>query len=419
VFTAYNGYQLWMKEKSCNCFGAVSIDPAYVLAFDVVTLAILWSWTPPDRTSLPVRNTPLGECVVPQPRRRLPYAGTALLVIGAVCVTAAFAARAALDDSIYRHVTLDRYRHDFGDVRQGTSLTSEFRLFNQLGSAIEITDVRSSCGCTTVNNILGQVVQPGRALAVVVSLNSGDTDGERASYLTIFFRDLRSKIAGYRMLYVGANVTTDYLVRPMLVDFGEVNTGHPVTRLIRLRPNRLKDVRILSIESNHPAVTARQVEGDLRDQDQHVEITFSAAKIPLHSGAISGTLWVLTNSELAPKTAVIVRAYYRPSCELVPQVIVIDSAVRGPIVREVSIRSSDAIKILNVSVTDPAINFQILPTDGGGTHGIRVELPDTEKGRAINADLKIQFRKDADTSTEEARTLSVAIHRLTRNTKGD
>ena len=96
----------------------------------------------------------------------------------------------------------------------------------------------------------------------------------------------------------------------------------------------------------------------------------------------------------------------------------IGSDEAGTLMREVSMRSQEPIRIERIRCSDPAVRFSLSSSTDSRLHTFRIELPDVQDGVALSAELTIQVRKETDTNAREARTVSVPIHRLPRTKKG-
>ncbi len=82
-------------------------------------------------------------------------------------------------------ITFDRTHFDMGRVVQGTKVDHRFTFTNTGGSALVITDVRGSCGCTVGKEWPREPVPPGSSAHIEVSFDSEGRSGRQDKTVTI------------------------------------------------------------------------------------------------------------------------------------------------------------------------------------------------------------------------------------------
>lgn len=85
-------------------------------------------------------------------------------------------------------LTFDRADHDFGVVAEGEPAETVFAFTNTGDRALRITDVRTSCGCTTPRYPTGSVA-PGARGEVAVGYDSAGRPGPFERTITVFAED--------------------------------------------------------------------------------------------------------------------------------------------------------------------------------------------------------------------------------------
>lgn len=78
--------------------------------------------------------------------------------------------------------------HDFGDVKQGESVTTVFMISNSGGDILEIKDVRATCGCTAVKPDKNQL-KPGESTKLEVTFNSKGRRGHQKKQVKVKTND--------------------------------------------------------------------------------------------------------------------------------------------------------------------------------------------------------------------------------------
>lgn len=408
LFVAMNVRQIREGSESCGCLGQIEVDPWYVLAFDLAALAALWSWQPRSRQAQPMGFNPVPH----ETTRRWWRLSVAILLTAVGFLAGAVVLRHTMlsASELARSIEIDHLTHDFGDADQAQSLTHSFTLRNVGEKPIEFTLVHSTCGCATTEDIVGRVLQPGQSLEVKTELRTGDYDGLRTARLLVYYRIPAERGSAYIPFDLSANVITDYWVRPTLVDFGEISDSKPRTRTVRLRPNRMRDVRIERLESADPSISTRLASRPNEEGDLEFDVTFSAAALS-RSTPVSATVGIHTNCPCAPLTLVLVQAVFRPPVEAIPSAIIVPSGQSGKRRHEIQLRSSRPIQHAGVSCSVRGANSEVMTTSTGQFDRIIVELP-PDDGKALSGQVKIDVRCLGVQGALEAHSLSVPIERF-------
>lgn len=72
----------------------------------------------------------------------------------------------------------ENWEHDFGNVREGEVVSTDFKFYNYSDSVFKIENVQTSCGCTA-SEWPHEAIQPGDSGIVRVSF---DSEGKRRKY---------------------------------------------------------------------------------------------------------------------------------------------------------------------------------------------------------------------------------------------
>lgn len=78
--------------------------------------------------------------------------------------------------------------HDFGNINQGESVTTEFVFTNTGKSELNIRQTRASCGCT-VSKPEKSTLQPGESSVIKVTFNSAGRRGIQQKSISVFSND--------------------------------------------------------------------------------------------------------------------------------------------------------------------------------------------------------------------------------------
>lgn len=80
-------------------------------------------------------------------------------------------------------------QHDFGTVQEGDVLNYTFNFVNKGNSELKISDVKTSCGCTTAL-VSGELVEPGKEGTLKVTLDTKHRVGKMSRRITIYSNDI-------------------------------------------------------------------------------------------------------------------------------------------------------------------------------------------------------------------------------------
>ncbi len=82
-------------------------------------------------------------------------------------------------------ITFDSTHADMGRIAQGSKVDRTFTFTNSGGSALVITDVRGSCGCTVGKDWPKDPVKPGEKASISVTFDSEGRSGRQDKTVTV------------------------------------------------------------------------------------------------------------------------------------------------------------------------------------------------------------------------------------------
>lgn len=171
--------------------------------------------------------------------------------------------------------------HDFGTVARGAKTEYRFKLTNIYVEDVHISDVRSSCGCTTPTKSkdLLKTYDEGCILA---TFNTKNHLGLKSATITV---TLDKPFPAEVQLQVNGFIRSDLELEPGGVQFGTIDAGAPAEQLLRITARTDRDWRITAIRSSSEFVEAEAMETGR----QVGEVTYDM-KVRLLAGAPSGYL---------------------------------------------------------------------------------------------------------------------------------
>lgn len=127
----------------------------------------------------------------------------------------------------------DQAEHDFGTVLSGQKATHVFTLTNSGPQAVQILEVRSSCGCTTAV-LSARTVEPGGKAELRAVFSAGGARGRFRKTVKV-----RTDAPGPPLkLAVYGKVLPRFRVEPELLLFGRVAPGQTRSGTVRLTAAR-------------------------------------------------------------------------------------------------------------------------------------------------------------------------------------
>jgi hypothetical protein len=401
-----NLYLALEGQRSCGCFGKLKMSPSITAGLDVLATGLLLACYPRHVPAVPQRGLFAASWASWRTSLASRVVGALVLMIGI-----AASAWVSLGRDMYINVSVEPASFDFGEALQGHRLVKTFRLKNEDKRPIKIVNVHSSCGCSSTDSLADTIVEPGKTLEFPVVLQTGSSDGVRLGRLTVFYQAVDSHTVGWRSLEVRARVVTDYWVRPTLVDFGTIDYDQAVTRLVRLRPNYLKDVDLLEIVCGHPAICAQRVAAPPGSNDICIEVSLSPWVLN-SSGLVSSHVKLRTSSKRVPWTTVYVQAHCRAPVDTNPSAIVIGSDLYGPVNRQVLITTRFASRVTGIRTLSASIKTERHSSHDNLTHLITVTIAEPTDPDGIDPAIHVDLVREQVTDASRARTVTIPVHPL-------
>lgn len=359
-------------DESCGCLGALKIDPWIMFGFDAVAAVILFA-TKPEYVA--VTTSRLWRFVT--------LAG--IFALGAGIGLHAYESVTSLS----RGLLISERTFEFGKVSQSEHLTHVFTIENHCRFAVEIAQSSSTCACTTIPDMNGTILLIGDSLELPVTLATGDSEEHVVGGVKLFCRKAGSSSPPYLLarLQVSAKVDPDYVVRPLVIDFGTVSGDSAESREVRIRPNRIPAVSVLDCKCSHPAFRATATTRSSTECDEIVEVTFNGRGLT-KSAKLETPIVVETSSSRRPQFRILARVSFRSELEIEPAAIVVGSDVTGEVTREIEIQTALAVEVTNATATG-GIKVATMPVHSDGKRWrLSVAIPEV---RYSDLDQEVAF----------------------------
>jgi hypothetical protein len=186
------------------------------------------------------------------------------------------------------------YTHDFGDVQKGQVPEYRFKIQNVYQEDIQIGQVTSSCGCTSVS-LTKNVLKTWEEGEVVCRFNSPAFDGFKQATITVRFN---RPYVGEVQLNVRGNIVRGLNFSPSSIDFGQVTdtsldaNNSEFVRKIQLSHSGSPNFRVVDVKSTFPHIKVALRETSRRGGLVTYEMT-TGLKPGVPQGFTQGELYVV------------------------------------------------------------------------------------------------------------------------------
>ncbi len=190
----------------------------------------------------------------------------------------------------------DETSHDFGRVARGSKSEFSFKIHNPFKETVHISDVRSSCGCTTPR-IVKDTLATYEESAIIATFNTRTFLGQRHATLTVvidkpLYTEVQLEISGY--------IRRDIVIHPGEVALGKVDQGAATEKRISISYAGRNDWAITDVKSGSSYLQTQLIETQrstgLVSYDLVVKLTPDAP-----SGPFNEQLMLLTNDQRSPE----------------------------------------------------------------------------------------------------------------------
>lgn len=190
---------------------------------------------------------------------------------------------------------------DFGEAENDQKITHEFVVKNAGDEPLELTEVKTTCGCT-VAELQTHLLEPGQETIVGVTFNLKGKQGPQHKRITVLSNDPDQPSYGLEL--TGTALTT-IMVEPSIINFGRIEDAEPHEQKIIIKSMREGHTfNILDVTASEDS----PFKAALETVSPGKEYTVAAVSNPnLMPGTLSGRITVRTDDESRP--AILVQVY--------------------------------------------------------------------------------------------------------------
>lgn len=323
------------------------------------------------------------------PRRRV---ALALVVLAGVAAAPRGASAQGWADKMF-----EKTDHDFGAVARGSDTVYKFQVKNIYKEDVHLQSVRSSCGCTTPS-IEGNLIKTYGTGYVVAKFNTRTFQGLHSATLTV---TIDKPFPAQVQLRVHGNIRGDIVFEPGSVDFGAVDQGQAVEKIVSVNYAgragwKIEDVR--SASSNlEVELTERRRSGGSVGYDLLTRLKETATP-----GFFTEQLILVTNDVANPRVPLDVQGTVTAAVSVSPANLVFGNVPQGEKAsKKMIVRGKKPFKIVSIGCDDPRFSFST-DEEARDRHIVEVtftaggETAPVHKSVAIATDLGETFRGACD-----------------------
>jgi hypothetical protein len=293
--------------------------------------------------------------------------------------------------------------HDFGTVPHGAKLKHRLVIKNIWAVPLEITEIRSTCGCVeaTANS---KILQPKEQGFIDVTMDTSRFTGPKSVNLLV---TVGPKFVSTAAVQITAVIRGDVVFNPGGINFGLVQAGPDQARSLDVEYAGTLDWRILEIVKSKSApfsVTAREMfrqKGGLILKNGKVGYRLEVELDPkAPPGFFRQELLLKTNDPASPTLTVYVEGNVQAGLSVTPETVKFD-----PI--KVGAKATQKVVVVGQQP------FRIVRVDGAGG-GVQVDCPDElNTNHVIVVNLQTTQAGDINRKlilhTEQGETLNIPV----------
>jgi hypothetical protein len=265
--------------------------------------------------------------------------------------------------------------YNFGTAVVTQMVTHEFILRNEGDLNLEISNVRSSCGCT-VANITSRSVPPGGETKVTAALSLAGRTGMQHKTVTVDSNDPHQPSL---LLTLKGEVAVNVKVQPERVLWDRLSATDAASAEVLISAS---DQQPFIIQSTQPSSTNLEVTVTTVETNMSYKLVIST-KPPLPEGVISANVRVLTTHPQRPVIDIPVTSQVLGDLVAAPPIINISAQGPQPVTTYIIVRSPAGrpFEVVSVEPPLPSIAVQKFPF---GSNGYRIQLANIQASMELH-----------------------------------
>lgn len=234
--------------------------------------------------------------------------------------------------------------HDFGSVPRGAQLSHRFVLTNIYAVRMEITSVKSGCGCVSAT-AAKRVLEPRESTTIDVTMDGRRFTGAKTVGITI---SVGPDYISTAQLRVSANSRADIVFNPGQVSFGTVTRGQAASQVIDVEYAGVLEWQVIEASAKDLPVEVSLSELYRRPGQVGYRVRVNL-KADAPVGPLKGDLFLKTNDPASPLLPVLVEGVVQSNLTVSPAALSLGTVKIGePLSRRVVVRGNKPFRVLSV-----------------------------------------------------------------------
>ncbi|MGI9458231.1 MAG: DUF1573 domain-containing protein [Aeoliella sp.] len=251
----------------------------------------------------------------------------------------------------------EKLDHDFGTVARGSDTIYKFEITNKFVEDIQISSVRSSCGCTSPT-IENKLIKTYEKAYIVAKFNTRTFTGLHSATLTV---TINKPYPAQVQLRVHGNIRGDVVFKPGSVSFNAVDQGTAREQRIGVTYAGRSGWQIQDVVTNNESSEFYEVEltetqrvGGLVKYDLLVRLKETAP-----AGYIKDQLVLVTSDNTNPRIPLDIEGRVTPEISVAPENLVLGEIVQGnEVPKKLIVRGKKDFKITQVECEEDCFSFE-------------------------------------------------------------
>ena len=283
----------------------------------------------------------------------------------------------------------NKREHNFGMVARGADTVFRFEITNLYKQTMHITNVSSSCGCTSPS-IENSTIKTHEKAYIVAKFNTRTFTGFHGATLTVTFGPpYRAQV----QLRVHGNIRGDVVFSPGALQFGDVQEGVKTERSLNVNFAGRDSWQIIDVTNDNDnfEVELKELSRGLGKVSYNLLVRL---KDNVPAGYIKDQLTVVTNDPRkdSQRIPLFVEGRIVPEISVTPSNLVLGDVVSGTTsTKKIVVTGKNPFRIVDVTCDDDCLSFKS-SGDAKTLHFVEVTFrPDSNAGP-----VRIPFRIKTD-----------------------
>jgi hypothetical protein len=248
--------------------------------------------------------------------------------------------------------------HDFGSVPRGAQLSHQFIITNIYAVRMEITGIKSGCGCVTAT-AAKRVLEPRESTVLDVRMDARRFAGPKAVGVRV---SVGPEYISSCELRITANSRADVVFNPGQVTFGNVTRGQTPSQTIDVEYAgvlKWQVTEVLAKDTPYDA-SVREIYRRPGQVGYQLKVTLKP-DAPL--GALKHELFLKTNDPASPLVPVLVEAVVGSALTVSPATLNLGAfKADAPLTRRVILKGSKPFRVVAVEGTGDGVELGAAPS---------------------------------------------------------